>query len=50
MEAYALPGEFHTDPADRILVASARLHGLRLVTADQRILSYRAVQTQNARR
>ena len=50
VEAYSLPGAFHSDPADRILVASARLHGLRLVTADRRILAYRPVQTQNARK
>ena len=49
-EAYALPGAFHADPADRILVASARVHGLRLVTADRRILAYRPVRTQNARK
>lgn len=35
-----LPGDFHGDPADRILVASARVHGLTLITKDERILSY----------
>lgn len=44
MEAYALPGEFHPDPADRLLVATARLHDCRLVTADRRILRYEGVQ------
>ena len=34
IEAYALPGTFHRDPADRILVAAARREGLTLVTAD----------------
>ena len=43
-EAYALPGEFHSDPADRILVAAARLHKLKLVTGDQKILDYPHVQ------
>lgn len=35
-----LPGSFHGDPADRMLVASCRVHGLVLVTADARILDY----------
>jgi PIN domain nuclease of toxin-antitoxin system len=50
MEAYALPGDFHPDPADRQLVAAARVHGLSLVTADARILGYRQVQTASALR
>ena len=50
MEAYALPGPFHRDPADRLLVAAARRSGLTLVTADDRILAYPHVHTQNARR
>jgi PIN domain nuclease of toxin-antitoxin system len=49
-EAYALPGSFHRDPADRLLVAAARRSGLTLVTADDRILAYPHVHTQNARR
>lgn len=49
-EAYALPGEFHRDPADRILVATARREGLTLLTADDRILSYRHAKTLDARR
>lgn len=43
-EAYSLPGEFHTDPADRVLVAAARLNKLKLVTGDQKILDYPHVQ------
>jgi PIN domain nuclease of toxin-antitoxin system len=35
-----LPGEFHGDPADRLLVATARTHDLILVTKDERILTY----------
>ena len=50
IEAYALPGAFHRDPADRLLVAAARRNGLTLVTADDRILAYPHVRTQNARR
>lgn len=44
-EAYSLPGEFHTDPADRILVATARLRGLVLATGDRTILDYPHVNT-----
>jgi PIN domain nuclease of toxin-antitoxin system len=50
MEAYALPGEFHRDAADRILVAAARCHGSTLVTADDRILAYPEVRTIDVRR
>jgi len=39
-EAFSLPGEFHNDPADRILVASSRLYSSKLVTADKKILEY----------
>lgn len=39
-EAYSLPGSFHQDPADRILVATCRLRGLTLLTADRKILDY----------
>jgi PIN domain nuclease of toxin-antitoxin system len=35
-----LPGDFHADPADRIIVASARQMGATLVTADKLILAY----------
>lgn len=50
IEAYALPGDFHKDPADRLLVATARCHSLTLLTADERILAYRAVRSHDARR
>jgi len=50
IEAYKLPGRFHKDPADRMLVATARINGLTLVTADERILAYRAVRSLDARR
>ena len=44
-EAYSLPGEFHDDPVDRILVATARLKDLTLITSDQKILAYPHVKT-----
>ena len=49
-EAYNLPGVFHKDPADRVLVATARLHGLTLLTADDSILRYRHVKSFSAAR
>ena len=40
IESVNLPGKFHKDPADRILVATARLNAWTLATRDDRILSY----------
>lgn len=37
-----LPGRFHHDPADRMIVATARETGATLVTRDRRILRYGA--------
>jgi PIN domain nuclease of toxin-antitoxin system len=47
-EAYELPGKFHKDPVDRVLVATARLHNLTLMTADDLILRYPHVKTLRA--
>ena len=40
IESSRLPGQFHGDPADRILVATARIHRLGLMTKDERLLEY----------
>jgi PIN domain nuclease of toxin-antitoxin system len=45
IESARLPGEFHRDPADQIIVATARLHGCPLVTSDRKILKYPHVKT-----
>ena len=45
LDSVALPGRFHADPADRIIVATARIHGLRVVTKDDKIRSYPHVQS-----
>lgn len=37
-----LPGDFHKDPADRFLVATARVLGCALMTHDAAILRYAA--------
>ena len=53
IESARLPGAFHADPADRFIVATARHHGVPLLTADYAILTYAAgghVQTIDALR
>lgn len=40
-----LPGEFHKDPADRMIVAIARRRDMELVTADHKIPNYPYVKT-----
>ena len=44
-ESTRLPGEFHRDPADQIIVATARILKCKLVTSDERILKYPHVKT-----
>jgi PIN domain nuclease of toxin-antitoxin system len=40
LAAYELPEPFHKDPADRLIVAMARLLRAPVVTVDRRILAY----------
>ena len=40
-----LPGEFHPDPADRIIVATALENAVAIITPDERIRSYPHVQS-----
>lgn len=40
-----LPGDFHKDPADRMIVATARKLAVPLVTADEKIRAYPHVRT-----
>ena len=44
VESCSLPGDFHADPADQIVVATARHHRVGLVTLDARIRGYPHVQ------
>jgi PIN domain nuclease of toxin-antitoxin system len=46
VDASRLPGEFHQDPADRIIVATARELGATLLTKDERILAYPGVSSR----
>jgi PIN domain nuclease of toxin-antitoxin system len=39
-----LPGSMHGDPADRMLIAAAQLHGAPLLTIDAQIIDYAATQ------
>jgi PIN domain nuclease of toxin-antitoxin system len=45
VESTQLPGTFHRDPADQIIVATARVHECALLTADRKLLDYPHVQT-----
>lgn len=48
VESTRLPG-FHRDPADQLLVATSRVLGLPLATADHRILAFPGVDTLDLR-
>ncbi|ETX09190.1 MAG: twitching motility protein PilT [Candidatus Entotheonella gemina] len=45
IESTQLPGMFHRDPADQIIVVTARVHGCPLVTSDRKISQYPYVET-----
>lgn len=40
VDSVRLPGDFHADPADRLIIATARELGATLLTADRAILDY----------
>ncbi len=40
VESVYLPGDFHDDPADRMIVATTRLADATVATRDRRILDY----------
>lgn len=44
LESVRLGDGFHQDPASQIIVATARCHGLRLLTADARIIKWGKVR------
>jgi PIN domain nuclease of toxin-antitoxin system len=48
IKAYSLPPQFHKDPADRMLVASALIEDLTILSADEKILDYPHVKSYNA--
>src|SRR5262245_55696133 len=44
VESTQLPGVFHRDPADQMIVATARVYNCSLITVDRKILQYPHVQ------
>jgi len=40
IQSTRLPGTLHGDPADRLIVATARAHGATLLTKDTKLLAY----------
>ena len=45
IQSVQLPGDFHPDPADRMITALARHYSAMLVTNDDKIRNYRHVKT-----
>lgn len=45
VKSVQLPGDFHKDPADRMIVATARKFSVSLVTKDEKIRAYAHVRT-----
>ena len=45
IESTKLPGSFHRDPVDQIIVATACVYDIPLLTTDTRILQYPHVRT-----
>lgn len=45
VKSVSLPGEFHKDPADRMIVATARVLAIPLVTKDEKMRAYPHVKT-----
>ena len=45
VESTRLPDGFRSDPADEMIIATSRILGLPLLTADEKILSYAHVET-----
>jgi len=48
IEAYQIP-DFHGDPADRIIVATARIHRLTIVTSDRLMIDSPHMKTLSTR-
>ena len=44
VESTRLPGAFHRDPADQLIVATARIQGIQLLSEDSKILAYPHVE------
>jgi len=44
LESTELPGSFHKDPADQIIVATSRVYDIPILTVDNKILNYEFVK------
>lgn len=44
VESTQLPGNFHKDPFDQLIVAAARIYDVPLITQDSDILAYKHVK------
>lgn len=49
VDSCSLPGSFHGDPADRLIIASCRACGATLITLDKSMLDYSLEGWVNAR-
>ncbi len=49
LAAYQWPEDFHGDPADRIIAATACAHGLTLITTDEKLLERGDIPTLSTR-
>lgn len=49
VESTRLPGTFHKDPGDQLIVATARLLGISLATCDRKLVEYTEVETIDLR-
>lgn len=49
LASYTWPDDFHGDPADRIIAATANEHRLTLVTSDEKLLARSDLQTLSTR-
>ncbi len=47
IESSRLPGKFHGDPADRLIVATARILDATLITHDKKLIAYGAQKNLN---
>lgn len=45
LDSCNLPGKFHKDPADRIILSTSRTHQAKLITKDRKIREYSHVQS-----
>ncbi|MBL7686301.1 MAG: type II toxin-antitoxin system VapC family toxin, partial [Deltaproteobacteria bacterium] len=45
LQSTRLPGNLHSDPADRIIVATAKHHSCPLITKDSKLMEYPNVET-----